>query len=182
MQKVVVIICSVAALIGFGLWFRSDPSFEPAIGFIVAIGGLAHSYWPNLTKKYASKRLKGRHSFDYSNNNGLFTIGTDALKFETKWSKASGDSIHIYNDPASITGIAVVKGVPAINMISNAAKYDFSSRSRTPQEGELVVLKNSFDNFAVIKIVDIKDCTRSDSNDELTIEYVINPEKKVDFK
>ena len=181
MQKLVVVTCSIAAFIGFGLWYRSEPSFEPAIGLFAAIGGLAHSYWPNVTKKYASKRLKGRNSFDYSNNNGLFTIGSDALKFETKWSKASDDSIHIYNDPASISGVAVVKGVPAINMVSNAASYDFSSRSRTPQESELVVLKNSFGNFAVIKIVDIKDCTRSDSIDELTIEYVINPDKKVDF-
>ncbi|WP_159817930.1 hypothetical protein [Colwellia sp. 20A7] len=181
MQKLVVVTCSIAALIGFGLWFRSEPSFEPAIGLIAAIGGLAHSYWPNVTKKYTSKRLKGRQSFDYSNNNGLFIVGSDALKFETKWSKASGDSIHIYNDPASIEGVALVKGIPAINMISNAAKYDFSSRSRTPQEGDIIVLKNSFGNFAVIKVVDIKDSTRSDDTDELTIEYVINPDKKVDF-
>ncbi|SMN11864.1 hypothetical protein SPBRAN_57 [uncultured Candidatus Thioglobus sp.] len=181
MQKLIVISSFLIALIGFGLWFYNKPSFEPAIGFILTIGGLAHKYWPKATKRYASKRLKGCYSFDYCNNNGLFTVGTDKLKFETKWSKASGDSIHIYNDPASIKGVAIAKGIPAINMVSNAASYDFSSRSRTPQEGELVVMENISGNFAVIKIVDIKDCTRSDSIDELTIEYVINPDKQVDF-
>lgn len=96
MQKIVVIICSLAALLGFGLWFYSDPSFEPAIGFIAGLGGLAHSRWPNRAKKYSSKRQKGKKTFDYSNNNGLFTIGKNELLFETKWSKASDQSINTY--------------------------------------------------------------------------------------
>lgn len=75
----------------------------------------------------------------------------------------------------------MVKGVPAINLVSNAASYDFSSRVRTVQKGELVVLENSYGYYAVLKIVDIKDCTRSDTIDELTFEYVINPSKHTDF-
>ena len=181
MQTIVVRFCSIAALVGFGLWFYSEPSYEPVIGFIVAIGGLAHSYWPKKTKKYATRRLKGRKSFDYSNNNGIFAIGDNELKFETKWSKASDQSIHVYNDPASIKAIALVKGIPAINLISNAKGYDFSSRTRTPQEGEIVIFENSYGNFAAVKVIDIKDCTRSDSIDELTFEYVINPENEVGF-
>lgn len=181
MQKTVVVLSSLTAVSGFGIWFYFEPSFEPAIGFIAGVGGMAHSYWPNRTKKYFSRRLTGRKSFDYSNNNGLFVIGQDELKFETKWSKASDDSIHIYNDPASIKGVALVNGVHSINLISNARKYDFSSRTRTPQEGELIILENSYGNFAVIKIIDIKDRTRGDSVDELTFEYVINPDKQVDF-
>lgn len=181
MQTIVVRLCSIAALIGFSLWFYSEPSYEPAIGFIAGLSGIAHSCWPKRTKKYANRRLKGRESFDYSNNNGLYVIGSDDLKFETKWSKASDQSIHVYNDPASIKAIALVKGLPAINQISSIKDYDFSSRSRTPQEGEIVLFENSYGNFAAVKIIDIKDCTRSDSIDELTFVYIINPDGLVDF-
>ena len=81
----------------------------------------------------------------------------------------------------SIKGVALVKGVPAINLISDATSYDFSSRSRTPQEGDIVIFENSFGNYAAIQVVDIKDNSRSDSVDELTIEYVINPDRFSNF-
>lgn len=181
MQTKVKNFCSVAALVSFGAWFYSDPSFEPAIGFILSIGALA-TYWPKKSKNYASKRLSGRNSFNYSNNNGRFVIGSNELLFETKWSKASDDSIHVYNDPVSINGVALVKGTPTINLISNAKSYDFSSRCRTPEEGDIVLFENSYGNFAAVKVLDIKDSTRSDSIDELTFEYVINPDGHTDFQ
>jgi len=56
-----------------------------------------------------------------------------------------------------------------------------TSRTRTPQEGEIVILKNRFGNYAALKIIDIKDRTRSDDRDELTFEYVINPNGYTDF-
>lgn len=182
MQNKVVGLCSVGALIGFAAWFYKEPSYEPAIGFITSVGILAANYWPKKSKKYESKKRKGRESYDYSNNNGRYVIGENELKFEIACSKASGDSIHLYNDPASIKGLALVKGVPAINLISDAKSYDYSSRSRTPQEGEIVLLENSYGNYAAVKIIDIKDSTREDSVDELTFEYVLNPDGHADFR
>ena len=66
---------------------------------LISIGALATKYWPKKVVKYSSERLKGRKTFDYSNNNGRYIIGKNELKFETAWSKASDDSIHVYNDP-----------------------------------------------------------------------------------
>ncbi len=181
MQNKIIGFSVIAAPIGFATWCYHEPSFEPAIGFIMSIGFLATNYWPKKIVKYSSEKLKGRKTFDYSNNNGRYIIGKNELKFETAWSKASDDSIHVYNDPSSIKGVALVKGVPSINLISDATSYDFSSRSRTPKEGDIVIFENSFGNFAAVQIVDIKDNSRSDSVDELTIEYVINPDKFTDF-
>ncbi len=181
MQTKIIGLSLIAAPIGFATWFYNEPSFEPAIGFVISIGALATKYWPKKVVKYSSKKLKGRETFDYSNNNGRYVIGKNELKFETAWSKASDDSIHVYNDPSSIKGVALVKGISAINLISDATSYDFSSRSRTPQEGDILVFENSFGNYAAVQVVDIKDDTRSDSVDELTIEYVINPDKFADF-
>ena len=45
--------------------------------------------------------------FNYSNYNGRYVIGRETLEFETKWSKASNVSIHVYNDPPSINAIAL---------------------------------------------------------------------------
>ena len=128
-----------------------------------------------------NQRLSGRVTFDYSNNNGKYIIGNNELLFETAWSKASDDSIYILNDPASIKGVALALGKHRITDINDASSYDMTSRTRTPQEGEIVILKNRFGNYAALKIIDIKDRTRSDDRDELTFEYVINPNEYIDF-
>jgi hypothetical protein len=180
-QKNVVTASSIVALIGFALWFYFEPSFEPAIGVIASFGGLAASHWPRKKAKYRNQQLSGHVTFDYSNNNGRFVIGNGKLKFETAWSKASDDSIYVYNDPASIEDVALAVNKNRISDITDASSYDMSSRTRTPQEGEIVILKNKFGNFAALQIVDIKDRTRSDNCDELTFEYKINPEGNVDF-
>jgi len=130
---------------------------------------------------YMNQRLSGRVTFDYSNNNGKYIIGNNELLFETAWSKASDDSIYILNDPASIKGVALALGKHRITDINDASSYDMTSRTRTPQEGEIVILKNRFGNYAALKIIDIKDRTRSDDRDELTFEYVINPNEYIDF-
>ena len=180
-QKNVVVICWVAGLFGCVLWFCFEPSFGPVIGFITCLGGLAASHWPRKKAKYRNQRSTGRVTFDYSKNNGRYVIGNGELKFETAWSKASDDSIHIYNDPPSIEGIALDVNKNRISDINDASSYDMSSRTQTPQEGEIVILKNNSGNFAVLQIVDIKDRTRSDNCDELTFEYMINHEGNVDF-
>lgn len=139
-------------------------------------------FWPRVrTRKYANKRLSGRVAFDYSNNNGLFVIGADDLLFETKWSKASDDSIHLYNDPQSIQSVAIAVGAHSIEAVADASTYDGSSRARTIQEGEVAVLKNKHGNYAALHILDIKDRTRGDTVDELTFRYVINPNGLLSF-
>jgi formylglycine-generating enzyme required for sulfatase activity len=44
---------------------------------------------------------------------------------------------------------------------------------RTIQEGEHAILKNRHNKYAVLKVLDVKDRTRSDAVDELTFEYRI---------
>lgn len=123
--------------------------------------------------KYQSRALRGRVAFDYSNNNKRFTIGEGHFLFETRWSKASNSAIHAYNDPPSIAAIALAKGAVAIADIHNATAFDYSSRTRTPRTGEIVIWRNTNGLYAATKIISIKDDTRGASADELTFEYVI---------
>lgn len=132
-------------------------------------------------KKYISQRKTWRISFDYSKNNWKYIIWKDSLLFDLKFSKASWDSIHIYKDPPSIEWLTVVPKKESIKEIKDASKYEMSSRSDTPQEWELVVLKNIYGNYCVIKIIDVKDRTRSDDKDEITFEYCINVDWYTDF-
>ena len=124
-------------------------------------------------EKYVSPAPKGRVTFDYSNNNGRYCIGAGYLMFETEWSKASDHRIHILNDPASISTVAVVKDTREIAGIADARRYDGSSRSRTPSVGQIAVLQNTNGFFAAIKLLDIEDDTRGSDSDEVTFDYVI---------
>jgi hypothetical protein len=52
--------------------------------------------------KYHDPELIGRVTFNYSNNDGRYSIGQDEFFFETEWSKADDRSIHLLSGPPSI--------------------------------------------------------------------------------
>ena len=52
------------------------------------------TFLPN-SEKYVSPATTGRVTFDYSNNNGRYSIGAGELLFETKWSKSSDHNIQL---------------------------------------------------------------------------------------
>lgn len=124
------------------------------------------------SKSYVSPYNSGSFVFDYSNNNGTYVIGLQERVFTTKWSKASGTSIHAYSDSTDIDSIALKKNVKDLSSL-NLIDADFSSRCRTAQIGDAVVWKNINGYYAVTKIVSIKDDSRGDTRDELECQYVI---------
>ena len=120
--------------------------------------------------------------FDYSNYNGRYVIGRGTLEFETKWSKSSDTSIIVYNDPKSIHGIALGdRAWTEIRQIENADSLNYTSRTRRPKIGQIVLLKNNHGFFAAIQILDIKDDSRNDDRDELRFRYVIQPDGTGNF-
>ncbi|MYG41130.1 MAG: TIR domain-containing protein [Nitrospira sp. SB0677_bin_15] len=133
------------------------------------------------SEKYVSPTPKGNVTFDYSNNNGKYSIGSGAYMFETKWSKGSDRSIRVYSDPPSIRTVALVKDKQEISSINDARVYDGSSRVRSPNVGQIVLLQNMNGFFAALKVLDIKDDTRGSQWDELTFEYVIQTNGTPDF-
>ncbi len=68
----------------------------------------------------------GEVKFDYSSYNGHYIIGSGVAEFETRSSKASNTSIHIYNDPTSIHGVAIDRNASAIHEITKASSLDFT--------------------------------------------------------
>ena len=131
-----------------------------------------HKFMPN-SERYASPAPKGRVTFDYSNNNGRYCIGSGEYMFETRWSKSSDYNIQLINDPSSIRTVAIVRDMREISEISDGRAYDGSSRIRRPKIGEVAVLQNANGYWAAIKILRIRDDTRSDNRDEVTFDYII---------
>jgi len=137
----------------------------------VGAGYKGHRHHPS---DYINEWHNGRAEFDYSNNNGEYTIGPPGeYQFTTKWTSASSDSIHVYNDPDNVECVALADDVNEIGAVDDANKYNSSSRSRTPQEGQVVVMRNCAQKYAAIKIVDIKNLHHGDKRDWLVFDYVI---------
>ena len=115
----------------------------------------------------------GEVVFDYSNHNGRYVICSGTLEFETKWSKASNTMIYVYNDPSSINGVALAKESASIAQVANAKTLDYTSRTRCPRLGEIVVIRNINGFYAAIQVLEIKDDSRGEGKDELRIRYAI---------
>ena len=116
--------------------------------------------------------LTGEVVFDYSSYNGRYVIGHEQLEFETKWTKASNTSIHVYNDPPSIHGVALVQRESYIKQVVDARSLDYTSNVRTPELRQVVVLRNKHGFYAAVRILKI-DNSRMDGSHELRFRYAI---------
>lgn len=111
--------------------------------------------------------------FNPEDHDGRYLIGQDEWQFEICVSGPSDDSIHIYNDPPSISGVAIAVGAKGIQDVLDGAAFNYTSRSRTPREGEVVVLKNVHGFFAALRVVDIRSRSYGDDEDLAVFEYEI---------
>lgn len=124
---------------------------------------------------YSNSSLASVVDFDFTNNNGQFLCGSGDQEFLTEWSNASNSSIHVYNDPFNISGVAIAKGAKNIDQISDPESYDFSSRSRTPKVGDVVVFKNINGKYMVAQIERIQASSHGDPVDRLVFAYSVLP-------
>jgi len=122
---------------------------------------------------YLNHLLKGVVDFEYSNNDGVYVIGSGDYEFCTAWSKASDTTIHAYKDMLNGGKIAIAKDIEYIEEFTSSDDYDFTSRVRTVTISDIVVWINNKGNMALTKILKIMDDTRKDHVDKLIFEYEI---------
>lgn len=179
-QYKISVLCTITFLVLCVFWFALDCGrLEPLVVFFGGLAALSGLVWPK--PNYGNKRLRGRDSFNYSSNNGLFTIGSGEYAFGTRWTKSSDINIYLYSDHDSIDSIALADNVMHFGEVRNAKAFDFTSRHRSIKENQIAVLKNKSGHYALVRVVDVKDSSRKDDRDELTIEWVINPNMEKDF-
>ncbi len=121
----------------------------------------------------------GTVDFDYESFSGRFVIGDELYAFETHWTTSGHGSIHTYNDGANVNGVAISFG-GGLAALTDASTLDFSSRSRTAQEGQLVVYRNNAGLYAVLKIEEVTERNGAIPS-KLKFWYAINRDGSPDF-
>lgn len=134
-----------------------------------------------LNPAYHDRRISGRVTSNYSNNNGLYALGEGQHLFETTWSKGDESQIYVYRDGPSIEAVAIATRATSITDVRDAEAYDFSSRHRIPKTGEVVIWRNINGLYGATHIIGIKDNTRSDVDDEVTFDFVLLTGGERDF-
>ena len=131
-------------------------------------------------ERYSDPNPSGEVTFDYSNNDGNFAIGSGEYRFLTHWSSASDKSIHCYRS-GDLASIALVGIKRAVEEVGDAAQYDTSSRTRTPEVGEFVVARNNKGYYVAMQIRNIIYKGRNGDQDSLTFAYWILSDRSSDF-
>ena len=103
--------------------------------------------------QFQNPQLEGRVSFDYTKNDGLFTIGVGNYSFVTSWSTCGENSIHCYRDYVYRLGYN-----PSFHIFPEPhdfLTFDYSSRARSINVGEVALLENDKHKFAAIKVTKV---------------------------
>lgn len=143
--------------------------------------GLSENIKANQVRPPHSADAQNTVTFCQNDHDGRYLIGQDEWQFEIDTSSAGSDSIHLYNDPVNINGVAIAQGAASIADVEDASALNYTSRSRCPRVGQIAVLRNSQGFYAALKILDIQNSSRSDEPDSITIEYVILNNGGFDF-
>lgn len=119
------------------------------------------------TVQYCSPAMEGQVTFRFDNNNGIYTIGSGEYSFETRWSRAGNNSIHVYGL------IGYIPGANEYPLVEEIPNYDFSSKRRTIRTGEIIIFENMQRHFTAIKLGSVKSASHGHPYDEMTFEYHI---------
>lgn len=108
----------------------------------------------NIEKvEFQNPFFEGKASFDYKKNSGSYIIGEGDYEFNTQWSECGHNSIYCYRDHVYRLGYNPhYKEFPTPNEFIN---FDFSSRARSVNVGEIVILENNHHKFAALRILKV---------------------------
>ncbi len=135
----------------------------------------------DLVSSPLNQSTHGEARFDHLSHNGRFRIGEGAYMFETMWSRAGGSSVHCLNDPPSVRGVALASRRAKLADLKDVAALDFTSRVRTPVEGQIVILQNVNGFYAAVEVIDVKDEGHGDVENQLFFRYWILTDGSTNF-
>ena len=124
--------------------------------------------------------LSGQAVIRYAEHDGRALIGEGEASFETKWSGSSGTDIIAYNDPPGTRGIAIADGARSVTDVTSdsIAQLDFTSRTRRPSEGQVLVIENIHGRFLATQVIDVMATSHGDPEDRLTLQYQVIPTER----
>lgn len=99
-----------------------------------------------------NRNFQGRIDLNINLNGGKYAFGEGEYLFEPNFSVCGENSVYIYRT-RNATDIAIAYGATSLNNLLSFERYDFSERTREPQVGQMVVVRNKFNHYAVIQII-----------------------------
>ena len=111
--------------------------------------------------------MRGKVTFYFDNNNGVYTIGSGEYLFETYWNRSGNNSIHASGR------IGFKDGEHEFPNVEELCTYNYSSACRTIHTGEVVIFENKHRHFAAVKLGEVKSRNHGNPCDEMTFEYRI---------
>jgi hypothetical protein len=159
-------------------------SIEEFISYLASyLGKDAYEYKEApIRHDYQNPDLIGFGEMDFTNNNGLYLIGSGDFLFEIKWGECSHEKMRVYNDPRTIEAIALAEDKKFQEVVGDSF-YDFTDRCREPRrKKDILILKNSKGYFAAVRILDFKVKDRGDDRNYLKFKYRINTKGTCNFK
>ena len=108
--------------------------------------------------------------FDYSQNDGMVMVGTNAFSFLLRFSKASDTAIHFYR--SANQRIARGRDV-ATGELCCFDEFESSSQSYTIAVGDLFLARDAKDYLLVARLRGVQDDTRGSDHDDVVFNYTI---------
>jgi hypothetical protein len=108
-------------------------------------------------------------------NNSHFVIGEDECEFDIVFAPSGRGSIQIYGNlhgSQNIEGLTIINNIHNVEEIINIDQHEFSFNVRA-YTGNFVLLKNSFGNFAALKIKKALSISHGDEKDSVDFDYWI---------
>lgn len=111
--------------------------------------------------------MDGIVTFQYDNNNGIYTLGSGVYSFDTRWSRCGNDLIYAYGL------IGFRPDVTTFPKPNELITFNYSSNVRTVHAGQVVIFENMNRQFAAVKVCAVKSSIHGNFKDEITFEYHI---------
>lgn len=132
--------------------------------------------------RYVSPGWSGTVTFNHTNNDGQYVLGSGDMTFTLRTSEAAKGAVHMYRDPADIKTVALAEGVTTPTQVSDAKAYDASSRARSVREGDAGILRNQNDYWAVVCVDEVHTrASAPDGQPSLSFRYMIQRDRTSDF-
>lgn len=186
-QKRTLLILSIMALLLAASWLAYENiakspqvNLEPLVVIFASAIPILSLWWP-FRPKYRSERISDTIVVNLHNRNtGIFGKG-EAI-FRPYFSTNSSTSVHLITRyHPDLIGSSIAGNANRFEDVKDATSYEMSDTDKSPNVNDIVILKNRYGIYALIKVVEIGDAEANVSGKEVRVEYVINPTGGINF-
>lgn len=186
-QRITIISLSVVTFFLALLWIVNENfkvceniNLEPIVTSFASFIPVVSLWWP-FKPKYKSKRKSGSLLIDMYNRDEI-EIGDGDYKFIPRMSHNSDTSQHFYvRFNPSVVGSAIINDASYFEDVKDASSYGVNDKDKSPDIGDIIVIKNRYNKYALIKITSIEKNKGNAKGYEVGVDYVINTTGGVNF-